>query len=87
MQGFVIDLQLLTLFGTLEVRLPGTEDVLSVWEQDTADIILGTLDDFEKLGNNPRLSWYSFFGLTAEDEEYVLALFDQILCLIVSNAT
>ena len=87
MQGFVKDLELLTLFGTLEVRFPRAEDVLSVWEQDTADIILGALDDFEKLRNDARFGRYSFFRLASEDKEYVLTLFDQILCLVAGGAT
>ena len=86
-QGFVIDLELLTLFETLVVRLPHSKDVFSVWEQDTADIILGTFYFFEKFFNNSRFSRYSFFWLTSEDEEYVLALFNQLLCLIVTGAT
>ena len=52
-QGFVIDGDLFTLFGTLEVRPPRTKYVSNVWEQDTTDVILGKLDSFEKLRNNP----------------------------------
>ena len=87
MQWFVINGDLLTLFGTLEVRLPRTEDIFSVWEQDSAEIILGFLDYFEKLGNNPRFSWDSLFWLTSKDEEHILTLINQLLCLIVTDAT
>ena len=86
-QWFVINGDLLTLFGTLEVRLPRTEDIFSVWEQDSAEIILGFLDYFEKLGNNPRFSWDSLFWLTSKDEEHILTLINQLLCLIVTYAT
>ena len=52
MERLDFDKDHLTLFGTLEVRPPRPEDVFLVWEQDTADVILGILDGLEKLEND-----------------------------------
>ena len=87
MQWFDIDGDHLTLFGTLEVRPPRTEDVSSVWEQDTTDIILGILDSFEKLENDLRIGRDAFCCLASEDEEHVLAWFYQLLCLFTTDTT
>ena len=87
MNGFNHYGDLLTLFGTLVVRLPRVEVVSSVWEKDAADVIFGELENFEKLDCDPRFGRDSFFGLTSEDEEHVLALFDKFLCLIAVATT
>ena len=67
MKRFDHDGDLFTLFDTLVVWLPRIEDMSSVWEQDTADIIFGELESFEKLDCNPRFGRDSFFRLTSED--------------------